>query len=86
MVNSKIRLGVALTGTAVLAALAAASHVLAQAPAPTAPTAANPWVNLAPFPNPSEEVLGATAHGKLYVFAGLAPGWKPKAMVQEFDP
>jgi N-acetylneuraminic acid mutarotase len=60
--------------------------LLAQAPAPTAPTAANPWVNLAPFPNPSEEVLGATAGGKLYVFAGLAPGWKPKAIVQEFDP
>ena len=39
-----------------------------------------------PFPEASEEVLGATAGGKLYVFAGLAPGWKPKAMVFEFDP
>src|SRR5919197_1959074 len=85
MVNLTNGFGVALTGAAALAALAT-THVLAQAPAPTAPTAANPWVNLAPFPNPSEEVLGATAGGKLYVFAGLAPGWKPKAMVQEFDP
>ncbi|HKF99332.1 MAG TPA: kelch repeat-containing protein [Xanthobacteraceae bacterium] len=72
--------------TALVALVMPATHLLAQAPAPTAPTAANPWVNLAPFPNPSEEVLGATANGKLYVFAGLAPGWKPKAMVQEFDP
>ncbi len=85
MVSSAKLVGRVLTGAAALALLAA-SHVLAQAPAPTTPTAANPWVNLAPFPNPSEEVLGATANGKLYVFAGLAPGWKPKAMVQEFDP
>src|SRR5215210_5819916 len=62
----------------------ATTHLMAQAT--TAPTAASPWVNLAPFPTPSEEVLGATANGKLYVFAGLAPGWKPQAMVQEFDP
>jgi N-acetylneuraminic acid mutarotase len=73
-------------GTALLAAAVPAARLLAQAPAPMTPTAASPWVNLAPFPNPSEEVLGATAGGKLYVFAGLAPGWKPKAMVQEFDP
>ena len=60
--------------------------VFAQAPAPTAPTAANPWFQGAPFPDASEEVLGATAGGKLYVFAGLAPGWKPKALVFEYDP
>src|SRR3954467_366462 len=71
---------------AVGAAALPAARLLAQAPAPTAPTAANPWTNLAPFPNPSEEVLGASTGGKFYVFAGLAPGWKPKAMVQEFDP
>jgi N-acetylneuraminic acid mutarotase len=40
----------------------------------------------APFPDPSEEVLGATANGKFYVLCGLAPGWKPKAMVYEYDP
>ena len=60
--------------------------MFAQAPAPTAPTAANPWFQGAPFPDASEEVLGATAGGKLYVFAGLAPGWKPKALVFEYDP
>ena len=47
---------------------------------------ANPWFQGAPFPEASEEVLGATAGGKLYVFAGLAPVWKPKAMVYEYDP
>src|SRR6267378_2556052 len=43
------------------------------------------WTKLAPFPEPSEELLGASAGGKLYVFAGLAPGWKPKALVYEYD-
>src|SRR5216684_2437044 len=66
------------------------SALVAQAPPapqqPPAPTAANPWVQLAPFPDPSEELLGAVANGKLYVFAGLAPGWKPKALVYAFDP
>jgi len=59
------------------------AQALAQSPAPTP---ANPWVTLAPFPDPSEEVLAATANGKLYVFAGLAPVWKPKALVFEYDP
>src|SRR5215475_4873916 len=63
-----------------------ASAAFAQAPSPAAPTAANPWFQGAPFPEASEEVLGATAGGKMYVFAGLAPGWKPKAMVYEYDP
>ena len=44
------------------------------------------WIKLAPFPEAAEEVLGAAAGGKLYVFAGLAPGWKPKGMVYEYDP
>ena len=44
------------------------------------------WVKLAPFPEPAEELLGAAAGGKLYVFAGIAPGWKPKALVYEYDP
>jgi N-acetylneuraminic acid mutarotase len=74
------RLGV-IASAACLAALASA---LAQSLAP--PTAAKPWVTLAPFPEPSEELLGATANGKLYVFCGLAPGWKPKALVYEYDP
>jgi N-acetylneuraminic acid mutarotase len=44
------------------------------------------WIKLAPFPEPAEELLGAAAGGKLYVFAGLNPGWKPKALVYEYDP
>src|SRR5205809_7027316 len=44
------------------------------------------WVKLAPFPEPAEELLGALANGKLYVFCGLAPGWRPTGMVYEKDP
>src|SRR4029453_3288492 len=73
-------------GGALIAAMGLAPAAFAQAPAPAAPTAANPWFQGAPFPEASEEVLGATAGGKLYVFAGLAPGWKAKAMVFEYDP
>ncbi|HET9404062.1 MAG TPA: hypothetical protein VFO57_05740 [Burkholderiales bacterium] len=47
---------------------------------------AQKWSRLAPFPEPSEELWGAGAGGKLYVFGGLAPGWKPKALVYEYDP
>ncbi|HEY6820862.1 MAG TPA: kelch repeat-containing protein, partial [Burkholderiales bacterium] len=32
------------------------------------------------------ELLGASANGKLYVFCGLAPGWKPLGLVYEYDP
>jgi N-acetylneuraminic acid mutarotase len=44
------------------------------------------WVKLAPFPEPAEEILGVASGGKLYVFCGLAPGWKPIGMVYEYDP
>ncbi|MGZ5684923.1 MAG: Kelch repeat-containing protein [Usitatibacter sp.] len=44
------------------------------------------WVKLAPFPEPAEELLGASAGGKMYVFCGLAPAWKPIGMVYEYDP
>ncbi|OLC12261.1 MAG: hypothetical protein AUH29_16940 [Candidatus Rokubacteria bacterium 13_1_40CM_69_27] len=44
------------------------------------------WVKLAAFPEPSEELYGASAGGKLYVFGGLAPGWKPKGLAYEYDP
>ena len=82
---TSLRVQLVMGGT-LLAAAFVPAIVLAQSPAPPAPTAANPWVMGAPFPEPSEEVLGATAGGKLYVFAGLAPGWKPKALVVEYDP
>jgi N-acetylneuraminic acid mutarotase len=44
------------------------------------------WIKLASFPEPSEELLGAAVGGKLYVFAGLAPGWQPRGLVYEYDP
>jgi N-acetylneuraminic acid mutarotase len=83
-VNSS-RFGLAGLGCIVTALFAASAAFAQPAPVPQ-PSAAHPWVQGAPFPEPSEEVLGATAGGKLYVFAGLAPGWKPKAMVVEYDP
>src|SRR5579862_2245642 len=53
--------------------------------APTASAQAK-WEKLAPFPEPAEEILGAAAGGKMYVFAGLIPFWKPKGLVYEYDP
>jgi N-acetylneuraminic acid mutarotase len=44
------------------------------------------WVKLSPFPEPAEELLGASAAGKVYVFAGLAPAYKPMGLVYEYDP
>jgi N-acetylneuraminic acid mutarotase len=44
------------------------------------------WAKLAAFPEPAEELLGASANGKMYVFCGLAPGWNPIGMVYEYDP
>ena len=41
------------------------------------------WTKLAAFPEPAEELLGAAAGGRMYVFCGLAPGWKPIGMVYE---
>jgi len=32
------------------------------------------WVKLAPFPEPSEELYGAAAGGKFYVFGGAGAG------------
>jgi len=47
---------------------------------------AQKWTTAAPFPEASEELYGVAAGGKLYVFGGLAPGWKPKGLVYEYDP
>jgi N-acetylneuraminic acid mutarotase len=44
------------------------------------------WMNVAPFPDPREELLGAAAAGKLYVFAGLIPLWHPSGVVFEYNP
>jgi len=62
-----------------MAALLAASFLISAAHA-------QKWSRLAPFPEPSEELWGASAGGKLYVFGAIAPGWKPKSLVYEYDP
>jgi N-acetylneuraminic acid mutarotase len=54
--------------------------VMAEAQAP------GRWVKLAAFPEPAEELYGAAAGGKVYVFGGLAPGWQPRGLVFEYDP
>jgi N-acetylneuraminic acid mutarotase len=70
-VSKMLRLGVA--------TLLAASFLVSAA-------YAQKWSRLAPFPDPSEELWGASAGGKLYVFGAIAPGWKPKSLVYEYDP
>jgi N-acetylneuraminic acid mutarotase len=50
------------------------------------PAQAQTWARRAPFPEASEELYGIASGGRLYVFCGLAPGWKPKALVFEYDP
>lgn len=47
---------------------------------------AQKWVTAAPVPHGAEEVYGIAAGGKMYVFGGLAPGWKAMGMTLEFDP
>ncbi|MBS0169568.1 MAG: hypothetical protein JSR62_04380 [Nitrospira sp.] len=47
--------------------------------------AAGEWIKRAPFPEPSEELVGGAAGGKLYVFGGLGPGWIPQGFVYEYD-
>ena len=44
------------------------------------------WISLAPFPEPGEELAGAGAGGKLYVFLGIKPIWRPMGLVYEYDP
>ena len=60
-------------------ALLAAPLGAALAQAPT-------WATAAPIPQGAEEVYGIASGGKLYVFGGLAPGWKAMGMVMEYDP
>jgi N-acetylneuraminic acid mutarotase len=62
-----------------LVALVAASFWISTAQA-------QKWSRLAAFPEASEELYGIGSGGKLYVFGGLAPGWKPKGLVYEYDP
>ena len=50
------------------------------------PSQAQKWETAAPIPQGAEEVYGMASGGKMYVFGGLAPGWKPHGMVLEYDP
>lgn len=60
--------------------------VLAAGFSPVVAQAQGKWAKLAPFPEPAEELYGVAAGGKLQVFGGLAPGWKPRGLVFEYDP
>lgn len=44
------------------------------------------WSKGAPFPEPSEELVGVSVGDKFYVFGGLGPGWIPQGFVYEYDP
>jgi N-acetylneuraminic acid mutarotase len=46
----------------------------------------NSWQTRAPFPAPPAEFLAVAAQGKLYLFGGLAPKFKPRGLVYEYDP
>ncbi len=69
----------ALARTAAAALLLGLATVGARAQAPT-------WATAAPIPQGAEEVYGIASGGRMYVFGGLAPGWKAMGMVLEFDP
>lgn len=43
------------------------------------------WEKRAPFPEPSEELVGASVAGQFYVFGGLGPGWIPQGLVYAYD-
>src|SRR5262249_41729738 len=47
---------------------------------------ARQWKQLAPFPDPAEELQGIAVGGRLYVFGGMTRGWKPMGLVYEYDP
>lgn len=71
---------------ALRAGLLGAAFVTTLAGSPGGGALAQTWSKLAPFPEASEELYGIAAGGKLHVFGGLAPGWKPKGLVFEYDP
>ena len=43
--------------------------------------ASGKWTKGAPFPAPSEELVGGSGGEKFYVFGGLGPGWIPQGLV-----
>ena len=70
----------------VFAALVAAPLFLASPASAQAPD--GHWVNLAPYPQPTQEVGGAVVNGKLYILGGYganAPGGLA-GWLNEYDP
>jgi len=65
--------------------LAALAAILVSA-LPAAAQLSGKWETIAPFPEPHEEMFGATANGKMYVFGGFIPFWKVAGVVYEYDP
>lgn len=68
----------ALTGVIIIGFLMMNAPAMAEAP--------GKWVKRAPFPEPSEELVGMSAGGKFFVFGGLGPGWIPQGLVYQYDP
>lgn len=54
--------------------------------APAGAQALSKWIKGAPFPEPSEELVGGSVGGRFYVFGGLGPGWIPQGLVYEYEP
>jgi N-acetylneuraminic acid mutarotase len=71
---------------AIISGIQLAVTILSLSAASPSASAQAKWEKLAPFPEPAEEILGSAAGGKIYVFAGLIPFWKPKGLVYEYDP
>ena len=69
-------------GAAAIAALLVSGQAVIHAQNPSLR-----WVKAAPFPEPEEELYGASANGKMYVIGGFSSNGKPAAaMVYEYDP
>ena len=68
----------ALTGVIIIGFLMMNAPAMAESP--------GKWVKRAPFPEPSEELVGMSAGGKFFVFGGLGPGWIPQGLVYQYDP
>ncbi len=64
-----------------MAAILAVTLAVAALPA----LAQGRWTKVAPFPDPTPELIGAEANGKMYVFGGLL-GRDVKGVVYEYDP
>jgi len=66
--------------------LLATVTVLGLVAAPASAQLSGKWETIAPFPDPHEEMFGAAANGKMYVFGGFIPFWKVAGVVFEYDP